>query len=89
MNYLIGIIVAILGGFLYQKSKRETAEARNENLEVKEELLKTDSKIADNNAELKVEENNQSELKKKLEEIPLDSTISNIVDFLNNRNKKS
>lgn len=88
MEYLIGIIVALLGGFLYQKSKRETAEARNENLEVKEDLLKTDAKIADNNAELKAEENKQEELKQNLEDIKLEDTITNIVDFLNNRNKK-
>ncbi len=88
INYLIGIIVALLGAFVYQKNKADTATARNQNLDVKEDLLKTDSKIADNNAELKVEENKQADLKKEIDTAKLENTISSIVDYLNNRNKK-
>jgi hypothetical protein len=87
-EYIIGILVALGLGFLYQKNRADTASAQNENLEVKEEILKTDAKIAENNGDLKTEENKQEEIKQNLEDIKLEDTITNIVDFLNNRNKK-
>lgn len=87
-EYLIGLLVALLGGFFYQKSKRETAEARNSNLEVKEKLNDIDSNIAKNNGTLESEEQKQADLKKELDAVKLtENTVSSIVDFLNKRKK--
>lgn len=92
MSYikLIGALVATVGtlivAFLFQRSKAQTAEALNENLKVKEELLKTDEKIADNNAELKQEEVKRQQLledmKKEQDEEP---TPNDVLDFFNKR----
>jgi uncharacterized membrane protein YgaE (UPF0421/DUF939 family) len=88
MDYLIGLVVALLGAFLYQRNKTATAEARNENLEVKEDLLKNDQTIAKNNGELEAEEKKQAELKKELDNTKaVQDTITNIIDFLNKRKK--
>jgi hypothetical protein len=89
MEYLIGIIMALVGGFFYQKSKRNTAEARNENLETKEKLNDINKDISKNEGQLESEEQKQSNLKKELENVGItQDTVSNIVDFLNSRSKK-
>lgn len=86
MEYIIGILVALLGGFFYQKSKRETAEARNENLETKEKLNDINKNISKNQGSLEAEEQKQNELRKDLDAAKItEDTITNIVDWLNKR----
>ena len=88
LKYIAGLFMALLGAFFYQKSKRETAEARNENLETKEKLNDINKDISKNQGQLESEEQKQSELKKDLENVKtIQDSISSIVDFLNSRKK--
>lgn len=86
MTYLIGIIVALVGGLFFFKSKSDTANALNQNIKTKEDLLKADEKIANNNAALQQEEIKRGQLE---EDIKKESdekvTSDNVVDFFNNR----
>lgn len=85
MQYLIGIITILLGGFFYQKSKRDTAEARNSNLDTKQKLNPLDKEIAKNNGNLESEEQKQEELKKQIGANNAVETISNLINFFTNR----
>lgn len=88
MEYLIGIIVALLGGFFYQNSKRKTAEARNENLDTKEKLNDIEKDRAKNSGLLESEEEKRKELEKEAANAKVATdTIVNIVNFFNNRKK--
>lgn len=84
-NYLIGIIVALLGAFFYQRNKTNTAEARNDNLEVKEKLNDINKDISKNEGSLDSEELKQEDIKKELEKASVVETIGNIIDFFNKR----
>lgn len=86
MDYLIGLVVALLGGFLYQRNRANVASARNENLEVKEQLNDINKDIAHNDGALESEEQKQSELRKELEDAKLsEGDVESIANFLNKR----
>lgn len=87
MDYLIGLLVALGLGFLYQRNRANTAEARNDNLEVKEELNNINKDISKNDGLLDAEEEKRKELQKQVENLTAD-TVTNIVDYLNKRDKK-
>lgn len=81
---LLGVIGALVGAFFFQRSKAQTSEALNQNTKVKEELLKEDSKINENNTSLKTEENNQNVLKEDLKKEENEKVNSaDIIDFFN------
>lgn len=61
MSYLIGLLVAAVAGLLYQKSKRDSAEAVLVNNDVIKEDNKLSSGIDKNNALLQAEEEKRKE----------------------------
>lgn len=86
MNYLIGIIVALVGAFLYQRNKTNTAEARNDNLTTKEQLNDINKDISKNEGSLESEEQKQEAIKKELENNKnVTEAISSVIDFFNKR----
>lgn len=84
-NYLLGIIAALVGAFFYQKNKANSAEARNDNLDVKEKLNTVDQDIAKNNGNLESEQQKQNELKKEIEAPNAVETITTLIDFFTKR----
>jgi|GEM_PF-6264239 len=50
MEYLIGIIGLLLGGFIFQRTKRKSAESLLNNLPVKEEAAKHEASVTKNEA---------------------------------------
>lgn len=88
MQYLIGIIVALVGAFFWQRNRANTAEARNDNLQTKEELNKIDNVIAKNSGQEQAEEEKQAKLKKEIQENATKSIVDNVsslIDFFNKR----
>ena len=89
MIYLIGIIVALIGYALFQRSKRRSAEALNTNLETKEQVLDIQKDVEKNNAEIEAEKQKQADLQKKAdEEKAKDVSKEDLVDFFNNKSNK-
>jgi uncharacterized membrane protein YciS (DUF1049 family) len=83
---LLGVIGALIVAFFFQRSKAQTAEALNQNIKVKEDLLKAETKIGENNAELKLEEIKRNQL---LEDVKKEQdeevNSGDVLDFFNNR----
>jgi hypothetical protein len=83
---LFGAIGTLLGLVFFYRSKANTAEALNENLKTKEDLLKVDKELDKNNNSLAAEEAKRKTLleegyKAQNEEV----TSDDVVDYFNNR----
>lgn len=84
MQYLLGLIGILAGGLFFFRSKAQSAEAINQNVETKEAVVKEDESIAQNQGQIDAE-------KAKIEETKNAATteenapISNqdLVNFLN------
>lgn len=86
MNYLIGIIVALVGGFFYQRSRANSAEAITQNTETKEQLNTIDSSISKNDGLEAAEEQKQADLKNQIDTNKIiENSLETIVDFLNKK----
>jgi Flp pilus assembly protein TadB len=84
MEYLIGIIGALLGALYWQTNKRKIAEARNENVLTKEKLNDINKEIAKNSGVIESETLKQEELKKDLENAKTnDLSINDVLDIIN------
>lgn len=62
IKYLLGVIAGLVGLLFYTRGKQKTAEAVNENVEVKEEVQKTQAKIDLASATIKAEEDKRKEI---------------------------
>lgn len=83
---LLGVIAALFGVALFQKSKADTANALNQNIKTKEDLLKTDEKIVDNNVSLKQEDIKRNQLAEDVKKDQNEEVSSrDVLDFFNNR----
>jgi len=84
--YITGAFVFLLGGFLYQKAKRESAEALNDNNEDNKKVAELANEAHKNDRLLEIEEvarkKTQEKLKKDSNET-LDN--DNLVDFFKSR----
>lgn len=88
MEYIIGIILALLGGLAYQTTKRKSAEGLLENVETKEKNLKLDKDIAKNEGLAEAEKEKRDSLKEEMKEKLNESvTPGDITDFFNGRKK--
>lgn len=84
MEYLIGIIAALVGALFWQTNKRKIAEARNENVLTKEKLNDINKDIAKNSGSIESENSKQEEFKKDLENVKTnDLSVSDILDIFN------
>lgn len=86
---LILVVVGLVGWLLYERSKRRSSEALNDNIETKEKVNEIQKDIIKNEALIEVEKEKQDELKKNLEkEKSKDVSNDDLIDFFNNSDKK-
>jgi 3-hydroxyacyl-CoA dehydrogenase len=84
MTYLIGIIVALFGALVYTRGKQKTAEAINENVDVKTEVQKNQAEVDKNNAVIASEEEKREEIKNDASQEKTKSTTdADIINFFN------
>lgn len=89
MIYLIGIIAVLSGLFLFERSKRRSAEAINTNLETKEKVNDIQKDVDINNAEIEVEKQKQADAQKKAdEEKAKNVSKDDLLDFFNDKSNK-
>ena len=81
MSYLLGLLGLLLGGLLYNNTKRKSAEVLIENLEVKNQANALDKEASKNSGLLEAEE----EKRKAIEEKKNEESNKDPVDFINNR----
>lgn len=81
MEYLIGLIVALIGGFLYERSKRKTAEGSLDNLETKKEVLELEKQESKNSGLIEAEKEKREEIKNEQSKKSLDD----LARFFNDR----
>ena len=86
MQYLIGIIVALIGAVLFQSSKKKSAEALLENQSTKVTLAALDKDEQKNKGLIEAEAQKQADAKSDAEsEKAKNVTNQDIIDFFNNR----
>lgn len=81
MEFLLGLIALLFGGFLYTNTKKKSAESLLENNEVHKEANKVDQEISKNTGTLASEE----EKRKAIEEKKNEEVKQDPVDFINDR----
>jgi len=80
MEYLIGLIVLLLGGLLFERSKRKSAENTLENLETKKQILEVEKNVSKNNGLIEAEKEKREEIKNEKSKKSLDD----LARFFNN-----
>lgn len=89
MEYLIGIILALVGGLFYTNSKKKSAESLLENQSTKEKLLEVDKANLKDQANLEVEKEKTAKLKEEHEKIGAnEESIKDVLDFFNSTKPK-
>ena len=81
MEYLIGLLVALVGGLLYERSKRRSAESSLENLETKKQILNLEKQESKNEELIEVEKEKREEIKNEQSKKSLDD----LARFFNDR----
>jgi len=82
---VIGLVIAVLtGAFLYERSRRKSAEAIADNKEMLDEINKGDQKLAKNEGQLESEEEKRNEIAKQANDRKSDVDES-LSDFLKKR----
>jgi hypothetical protein len=81
MEYLIGLIVALIGGLLYERSKRKTAESSLDNLETKKQVLELEKQESKNSGLIDAEKEKREEIKNEQSKKSLDD----LARFFNDR----
>lgn len=91
MDLTIGLVVLVLGLFgwlLYERSKKQSAEALNSNLDTKQQVLDVQKDVEKNNGLIEAEKQKQDDLNKKLEEEKAkDVSKDDLLDFFNKSDK--
>lgn len=83
MEVLLGIIAALIGGVIWQSKKRRIAEARNENIDIKEKINEISKGISKNEGSIQAEADKQSSLQKEIDNnAKKDNSLSTIIDIL-------
>jgi len=92
MDFTTGLVVVVAGlatWLLYEKNKRKSAEALNDNAETKEKVLEIEKEVIKNEALNEAEEEKRKTLKDSLEEEKKkDVSEENILDFFNRKSDK-
>lgn len=91
MNLMVILIAAfstLIGWLLYERSKRKSAEALNDNIKTKEEVLEIQKDVVKNEGLIDAERIKREEMIKKLEE-EKNKDVSNkdLLDFFNKSDK--
>lgn len=66
MEYIIGLVLSLLGALLYTNTKRKSAEALLSNSKTKDRLNEEDKDIAKNSGLLEAEVEKRKEIEKRL-----------------------
>lgn len=89
MDAVVPLGIAVAGltvWLLYEKNKRESAEALNDNLETKEKVDAINKDVIKNEALIAAEEEKRKEIEKKLEEEKnKDVSKDDLTKFFNDR----
>jgi hypothetical protein len=89
MEYLLGLLAALVGGLFYFKRKANTAEALNENIEANSKVLQESVRISELQKNNEAERENRKAIQSSMEEgMKKDATAEELVDFVNTRNKR-
>ena len=84
IEILFGVVIALVGAFLFQKNRANNAEAILENNDTKEKLNEVDKGIAKNDGLLAAEEEKRKELEKEAEEEKVKELKEDeLLEFLN------
>lgn len=84
MEYIVGIVLALVGALFWENKKRTIAEARNENLLTKEKLNDINKEMAKNSGSIESEVLNQNKIKKDLEDAKKDNmSVDDVIDIIN------
>ncbi len=83
MDYLIGVIFALFGLVLFERSKRKELERTTQNEVVKQKIKEIDSTLASNQKDLETQEVERERIKNEKES----PSLQEIADFIN-RNRK-
>lgn len=81
MEYVVGLIVGLVGWLFYERSKRKSAEGVIENLETHKKTLELDKEATKNTGLLEAEEAKREEIKNDKDK----KSLSDIARFLNDR----
>lgn len=81
MEYIVGLIVGLVGWLFYERSKRKSAEGALENLDTRKETLTLDKEATKNTGLLEAEEAKREEIKNDQDK----KSLSEIARFLNDR----
>ena len=86
MGFLGTALALVTGLFLFERSKRKSAEALNDNLETKEKVNSIEAEIRKNHAILGVEEADRKKQKELIEKNATEKlSDEDLADFLNRR----
>jgi hypothetical protein len=89
MEYLLGLIGVLLGGFVFNFIKRKSAESLLVNTETKEKLVNIDADINKDKASLELERLKREELTNNLnKEKESNESLENLKDFFNKPSDK-
>lgn len=83
LEILLGIIGALLGGLVYLKTKKDSAEALNTNNDVKNEAGKLDANIEKSKALLEAEEEKRKSLASDLKKEEGNKSDEELAKFFN------
>lgn len=86
---LIVGIVGLVGWLLYERNKRKSAEALNDNIETKEKVLNIEKDIKKNEGLIEAEEAKRESLKETLDKAKNEEvSTDNILEFFNRKSDK-
>ena len=80
-QYLIGLLLAVVGWLFLERSKKKSAEGSLDNLEIKKEILKLEKDTSKNAGQLEAEEDKREEIKSEKSKKSLDD----LARFFNDR----
>lgn len=82
---ILGFLLVILtGAFLFERSRRKSAEAIADNKEMLDKLNEGNKEIAKNNGQLEAEEEKRNEIRKEADDRKSDDS-SDVADFFRKR----
>jgi len=84
MEYLVGIIIALLGAFFYVNTKRKSSEALLENNEVNKKLNEQDKEIAKDSGLLEAEAIKRKQLEEEMKKKGTNVTADELNRLLKN-----
>jgi flagellar basal body-associated protein FliL len=89
MEYLLGIIAALVGGLVFFRNKAKTAEALNENLKTNKQVTQESIRIEALRSDVEAEKAARNAIQSGIQEsVKKDATAEELVDFVNSRNKR-